>query len=396
MSSKASSKAVKKHNHTMYDHQVGSDNLEELMDKLAGRERLQKGDLYKWADEYGVNRDTMKTWRRKLKGNPSYRPQHNKPGKVNAKQSEMEERLKEKLSNDYLKQNRYCPPGCVSEIARREAEECGMDGFTAGQHWRDSFCERNKFSFRAAHVKRRTEPNDDIVASFCNSMMLAKEQFPPDLLLNTDETCWRVLNGKLRTLAPRGADHVAVQSAVDEKESITAIATITMSGEKLPLIILAKGTTRRCEDRFRQSPLVAKHLRRKALYIFHTESGWSTDEFAMEYLHHIKNTYLKDNSGGLLWDLHGSHRTQDVKDTAAELGIGLFFVPAGQTDHWQPLDNRVFGALKAAARASFDILMARKNLTEVSIMDAIDILVQCWENLDTEFIKNARKNTRNL
>ena len=125
------------------------------------------------------------------------------------------------------------------------------------------------------------------------------------------------------------------------------------------------------------------------MYVSHTHTGWSTEEFAIQYLNHLKGTYLKDDPGLLVWDLHASHRTNNVKAAAEQLSIGMKFIPAGQTDYWQPLDNKVFGVLKAKARAMFDAQMADMNLKDVTIMNAIDILVECWQSLETELIRGA-------
>lgn len=162
-----------------------------------------------------------------------------------------------------------------------------------------------------------------------------------------------------------------------------------MDGRKLPLIILAKGTSSDCEQRYRTHPRLKHLIRRRQLYVFHTHSGWSTDAFALEFLEWLVAVYLKDNEGLLVWDLHASHTTDRVRQAANEKGIGLLFIPAGQTDYWQPLDNKVFGALKAAARRQFDEMMVYKSLTEVDIMDAIEILVDCWNRLQTGLIKSS-------
>ena len=239
------------------------------------------------------------------------------------------------------------------------------------------------------HIKRRTKPCLPIVTHFATDLTVAKEQFSPGCILNADETCCRVFNGRLKTLSHRGADHVEVLSAVDEKESITAIACVTMDGRRLPLIILAKGTTSECEERYRTHPRLKHLIRRKQLYVFHTESGWSTEEFAVQFLDWVVDVYLKDSQGLLIWDLHASHKTDSVKQAATSKGIGLLFIPAGQTDYWQPLDNKVFGALKAAAKRKFDEMMVYRNLTEVDIMDAIEILVKCWSELQPGLIKSS-------
>lgn len=183
---------------------------------------------------------------------------------------------------------------------------------------------------------------------------------------------------------------------MDEKESITAIACISMDGRKLPLIILAKGTTNVCEGRYRGDAELAKYIRRRQLYVFHTENGWSTEEFSVQFLQWLQDVYIKDNPGLLIWDLHTSHNTDRVKQAAADKGIGLLFIPAGQTDYWQPLDSKVFGALKSAARRKFDELMVSKKLTEVTILDAVRILVECWLALPTSLIEGSWSHIKSI
>ena len=85
----------------------------------------------------------------------------------------------------------------------------------------------------------------------------------------------------------------------------------------------------------------------------------------------------------------------DVKNTVLDLGIGLLFVRAvDQTHRWQPLDNNILSALKATARITFNALMASNNLQRG--IDHGQHLGAMLGGLDTEFIKNAQKNTRNL
>ena len=77
---------------------------------------------------------------------------------------------------------------------------------------------------RKPHVKRRTKVNDSRVTEYLNELQLVKMQMPPRLVINVDETCWRLANGSLRTLAPLGADDVRVLSKCDPKSDVTVIA----------------------------------------------------------------------------------------------------------------------------------------------------------------------------
>ena len=72
-----------------------------------------------------------------------------------------------------------------------------------------------------------------------------------------------------------------------------------------------------------------------------------------------------------------------MQEWASNNSIGLTYIPAGQTDEWQPLDRRVFGSLK---RRSLE--MANRKLAEgdIDLFDAIAILVDAWNAIPEEEI----------
>jgi hypothetical protein len=62
-------------------------------------------------------------------------------------------------------------------------------------------------------------------------------------ILNCDETELKILpNGSL-TWAQVGADSVSVGAMLNDKDLITALATVTVSRKKLPLCLIAKDVT---------------------------------------------------------------------------------------------------------------------------------------------------------
>ena len=89
---------------------------------------------------------------------------------------------------------------------------------TIGKAFADGLINRHGFSFRSPHVKRRSTPNDWIVASFLAQMESVTEQFTPELIVNIDETCWRLINGRIKTLAKTGATEVTLTTPVDPKQ----------------------------------------------------------------------------------------------------------------------------------------------------------------------------------
>ena len=71
------------------------------------------------------------------------------------------------------------------------------------------------------------------------------------------------------------------------------------------------------------------------------------------------------------------------------LNIRMIFVPAGMTDKYQPLDRRVFGALKATAKRYVYRQMAADPGSRIGMSGAIAILVRCWEGLSPSVINSA-------
>jgi hypothetical protein len=149
---------------------------------------------------------------------------------------------------------------------------------------------------------------------------------------------------------------VKINVNYNQKTMITAIATITAdpTHPKLPLTLLAKGKTEKCEQQLGEHAF-------KEYYTLHSESGWSNTSVMLNYLtilrEYYDSTFAKktnftpgETQIDLIWDCFAAHRNQTVRDFAAELKINLHFVPAGATDQYQPLDVKVFGALKSKAR----------------------------------------------
>ena len=145
-----------------------------------------------------------------------------------------------------------------------------------------------------------------------------------------DESCWRIVNGKLITISRKGADEVIVSTRTDLKTTLTVIATINAKGEKLPIWIIAHGKTSRCEEKYLNDFGLRKYLKNKMLIISHSENGWATAQLMHEYLKWLSRKNQKKMSY-LIWDLHSSHRDESVKDYAHKKNIGLSYIPAGHT-----------------------------------------------------------------
>jgi hypothetical protein len=274
------------------------------------------------------------------------------------------------------------------EFSDDEDEDAPLT-FVAGRHWRRKFMKRHGLSLRRPHAKRRpkTEPMSREV--FQARMARIMRLYPPDMTINMDETSWKqiIINNAV-TIAERGAETVTCYFKGDPKTCLTAIASINAAGEKLPLWILARGTTGRCEARYRNHDKVQAALAGEELVLDHQRNGWSCASVMARYLQWLRARYNfeKGRRGGrrtrrilLLWDIFPSHRCQETKDLADLLSIRLEYIPPGMTGECQPLDRRIFGNLKARARSRFDEMCCKGE--DPTMEDSVAMLVEAWKSI---------------
>ena len=150
----------------------------------------------------------------------------------------------------------------------------------------------------------------------------------------------------------------------------------------MPLWVIAKGKTSRCEKKFGKS--------NENLIFAHTESGWSNEEILIQYLEWIHEKCNKEPCA-LVWDIFPAHQAECVVTKAKELKIELLFVPAGGTSQYQPLDVKVFGELKSRARKKFEHLAFEKQTRNITYEESISILVESWLSISQENIEEAWK-----
>jgi hypothetical protein len=171
--------------------------------------------------------------------------------------------------------------------------------FTASNQWRRGFMHRCGFSIRTPHPKRRPMVDDERRAAFVQGMIQILTTLPPAMVLNMDETSWKLINHQIGTVADIGTEGISCLFDGDPKTCLTAIATISAAGEKLPLWIIAKGKTARCETRYHRN--CTRAIADGKLKVTHQPAGWVNSDVAKEYL-----KWLAESLGHpfvLLWDL---------------------------------------------------------------------------------------------
>jgi hypothetical protein len=232
--------------------------------------------------------------------------------------------------------------------------------------------DRQSLSLRTPHRERRTELDEAYATYFLHRLDTLPNDYPPDLVFNMDETCWRLFETPRKVLAEKGTETVKLAAKTSEKTSFTALGAISAAGQRLPLWVLAKGAP---SDPSGNTAC--------------TESGWATAEIIVAYIEWLSREVAKGCPCVLILDVYPSHKTDHVIETAAANDVELLFVPAGATGRFQPMDRRVFGELKARARAEFGRRMWGSGGADIDYDESLQILARCWNGIPGENIRKA-------
>jgi hypothetical protein len=235
-------------------------------------------------------------------------------------------------------------------------------------------------------VRRRPAINDERVAAFLEDVGTPFTQYGRRQIYNIDETHSALIDARQITIASRGEEGVTANFRADTKIGITAITIISAAREKMPLWVICKGTTQRCEKRFREYFVGQIHARR--LMICDQISGRTDKVIAKIFVRWISE---RDNDADkcLNWDVYRAHGGEGIKGYAANKGTKLISIPAGMTSEYQLLNRRVLGSLKARAWARFDDRWIQNPGGAIRLEDMIEILLEVWEAMLQDEIFDA-------
>ena len=344
------------------------------------------GDCAYIAYHHKFPSSTVRTWKAKIQHDPSYNIQNG----YKSKRRKIFSKEEENALADYIRTN-IINMGqlftdqdfrilCIQAFLEKYKDSEKIPKFNCSNGFIYDFKKRNHFSSRRGHAKRRPAASEEEIKEWKKRIKNLLQKVNKDHILNVDETSWFFYPKGLLTWAQKGAKNVSFQIDGNDKDNLTALCAITASGTKLPMMIIAAGKTHRVEES--QLGDIFPH------WPAHSESGWTTEEVFVQYLQHIAD-YFNNEEVHLLLDVYAAHRTENVKEIARALNIHLYFIPPGCTDLVQPLDVKVFGALKAKARALFRMRYEGINSPRVTSKDAVQNLIRAWEGISHEVSEEA-------
>jgi hypothetical protein len=246
-----------------------------------------RGDRIHIREKFGVHLRTSQGWYRHWLDDPSWRSYDPRRAQRRRVFTDEEEGiLAERIRTEFLEHGLLFTDADFRLMAIEQyylwhlvdpsAEQADFKRSMASNGFVYGFKKRNHISSHRSHFKRRSPPNPEIQTKFLAEIYGLHESANRDFVLNCDEISWKLYPNRMLTWADRGSDRIVFNVTGNEKECFTVMATISLSGTKLPVSILGKGLTDRCE--INQFGEIHKHQ------TDHSRTGWMTEETMLRYL----------------------------------------------------------------------------------------------------------------
>ena len=216
------------------------------------------------------------------------------------------------------------------------------------QSWLTKFIKTDLQDFHIIKTKpisrqRSTAQDKSLVTEWFHdySQFLLENHILPDNIWNMDETGFQVgIPGGEEVIVPITAFELYTPSP-ENKASITVIEAVSATGKATPPVLIIPGKMH-MESWYHESLTGAET-------ILLSESGYTNDQLAMEWLQHfIRHTGSSRDSDlkVLLLDSHTSHTTSQFTILANENNILIYAFPSHLTHILQPLDVGIFQPYK--------------------------------------------------
>lgn len=344
-----------------------------------------RGTLSKIANEIGISHQRLSLIYHRWLKDPLYDPREKEWGGNNrAFTQEQEATIIQTLISE-IGSKGFPVPGCrLKEVF--SALYTQMNGPRTRRH---NFGASNGFLYRLAHrcnlsgrrsqKQRKQDPDPDEVESYKVLMSECYNTFPPDRIFNSDETPIHVSPTSVFTTQFRGLPTPATRRNGNEKDVVTAMATVSADGTAWPLTIVAKG----------RSPLVVRNLNLPDdVWREFSPSGKTNTEICVRHVNRISK-FANGYPCALVWDGYKAHWTSEVQEEADRLDVTLVSVPGNGTSEYQPLDVGIFPIVSSKHQALLrnGDVFEKKGLA--ARRDAVNLYHRAWKGLKKSAVKKA-------
>jgi hypothetical protein len=229
---------------------------------------------------------TLDSWRERFRTNPSWSPSREHfAANRRVFPDEIEDMIANLIRMDFVQlgrsRTRATPqPLVLAFVQDRLVEQILDDSFLnskSSRHFPTCFSNRVGLGFRRARPARRPAVDDGEYMHFLGPLTAVYHGYPSHLIFNFDESNWHLVMAGEETIAERRAESVHQCVNSDPKANFSFFGTITAEGQKVPLILIARGRTCRCHKQFGDHP-------HRQFDIWHFPSGCSTEPLMLDYL----------------------------------------------------------------------------------------------------------------
>nr|XP_036576889.1 transposase [Colletotrichum truncatum]KAF6783710.1 transposase [Colletotrichum truncatum] len=240
-----------------------------------------------------------------------------------------------------------------------------------GRNWIQFFIKRNPsikvHRARAIDSKRVNGASTNVIRQWFQQLALPEiKAIKPHHRYNMDET--GILEGRGSNGLVLGSSE---SSSMRKKQPgsrawTTMLECVSATGQALPPLVIYRGKSV-------QQQWFPLDIHKRDIYsgwkFTATENGWTSDSTAVEWLENIFIPLTKPDHPSeqrlLILDGHGSHETTEFMYLCYKHKIYLLFLPPHTSHVLQPLDQAVFGPLKATYRKELGYLIQHNDSTVV-------------------------------
>ena len=163
---------------------------------------------------------------------------------------------------------------------------------------------------------------------------MSKDKIPAEMVINWDLTPLQYIPAEKWTMEAEETSVVSIAGGADKK-ALSAIFTVTLSGEFLPMHLVYLGKT---------SQSLPKHIFPTGFSLTKNPSYWSDEETMMLYINDVLEPYMTAKREELnqpttpaipIYDAFRAHTTNGIQQRLQELNVLVIF-PKNRTDHLQP------------------------------------------------------------
>ena len=264
--------------------------------------------------------------------------------------------------------------------------------YNAYRCWVKRFLKRHNLSIRKASYLGQKMDKDiqNLTYKFLLNCIKTriKTQINDDIhcLVNVDETPCYLENPSKDTVDIKGKKQIDIITYGKDKCRITAVLSITASGEKLPPLLILKGKVgKRKEEELNKLEIVKK----KKIFVKCQEKAWCNTELFKFWINNVFIIYQKlvvKKNCILILDQATSHINNGIINYLNNNNITYIIIPPGFTRFLQPLDLSINKPFKMALRKQY-LNYQQKNLEaicenkfNINSEDIIKMVLDIWTN----------------